>query len=147
MSDYYEIYLRNSYKVEFSAYRSFTFSLIDFEDHPFFDNGESFTTSPIAVSGTASDPGNQPLSAEENRARNRQLYNELNSSYMLLPAQGCYKEHCEEGYLVYAITLEEALKRGREHGQFAVFYNSGKELLYIKCEDKSVIVKKERQAQ
>lgn len=136
MTDYSEIYLRNSYKVELSPQKSFTFSLVDFKDHGFFDR-------PFAIV-TASNPKNRRLTPEENRERNRILYNELVVSHEVLPAEGCYRGHCEEGYLIYMITLAEAISLGSKYGQYAIFYNSGKELFYISCDEKRVIAEKKR---
>ncbi|MGB5964793.1 MAG: DUF3293 domain-containing protein [Sulfurimonadaceae bacterium] len=136
MPDYQEIYLRNSYEVELSVDSTFTFSLIDFQDNIFYDR-------PFAII-TAFNPQNKALPYQENRLRNQILYSELNSRYELITAKGCLNGHCEEGYLVFDISLPDATAIGSKYEQFALFFNSSERLSYIRCEDKKIIVTKER---
>ncbi|WP_345978229.1 DUF3293 domain-containing protein [Sulfurimonas sp. HSL3-7] len=93
---------------------------------------------------TAHNPHNQQLQREENRLLNQKLYSDLYSDYEILDARGCLEEHCEEGYLVYDITLEDAIDIGRKYSQYSIFYNSGYTLSYISCEEKNVVVEKKR---
>jgi len=130
MSPLSEIYFRNSYEVELSDTTTFTFSLQTYQPNAFFKK-------PFAII-TAGNPNNTDLSTAENSARNAKLYSELNSS-VVLNAKGCYLEHCEEGYLVYELTLDEALVLGRKYEQVAIFYNDTKALMYIDCQEESVI--------
>ncbi len=136
MPCYSEIYLRNIYEIELSPYTTYSFSLTDFIDTLFFDRTFAIIT--------AQNPHNQQLRPEENSMLNQKLYSELCSGYVLLNARGCLEEHCEDGYLVYDITLEDAVDIGRKYRQYAIFYNSGDKLNYILCEDKKVIVEKKR---
>lgn len=136
MSDYANIYFHNCYEISLSVDETFTFSLQLFVDSPLF-------TRPFAII-TASNPDNNTLSDEENLARNKKLYKELNSNYKLLETKGCYAGHCEEGYLVFDISLAEAVVVGQRYDQFAIFYNSTKILMYIGCEEKRVIAEKAR---
>ena len=136
MPSYAEIYLRNIYEVVLSRHNSFSFSLIDFRDTPFFDRTFAIIT--------AHNPYNQPLRSEENRLLDQKLYSDLYSDYEFLHAKGCLEDHCEDGYLVYDITLEDAIEIGRKYSQYAIFYNSGDTLSYISCADKRVIVEKKR---
>lgn len=136
MLSYAEIYLRNIYEVELAPHTTFFFSLIDFTDTPFFDRTFAIIT--------AHNPKNRQLHKTENRLLERKLYSDLYSGYELLRARGCLEEHCEEGYLAYEITLDDAIDIGRKYGQYAIFYNSGDALKYISCEDKHVIIEKKR---
>ena len=130
MSPLSEIYFRNSYEVELSDTSTFTFSLQTYQPNTFFEK-------PFAIL-TAGNPNNIDLSTDKNRERNTKLYSELNSNNVL-NAKGCYLKHCEEGYLVYELTLDEALALGRKYEQVAIFYNDAKFLMYIDCQKESVI--------
>ncbi len=136
MPDYTKIYFHNRYEIALNADTTYTFSLHSFIDNPLFERPFSIIT--------AYNPNNNTLSDEENRSRSQKLYNELNSKYEVLEAKGCYAGHCEEGYLVFDITLADAVEIGRSHEQFAIFYNSVKTLMYVDCEEKKVIVEKKR---
>jgi len=138
MPDYAKIYFHNRYEVVIASDTIFPFSLQHFNDDPFFDR-------PFGIV-TAFNPYNKTLSIQENLLRNRLLYSELNSKFELLEAKGCLNEHCEEGYLIYDITLSELIKIGRSYEQFAIFYNTTTKLEYIECKSKKVIVEKERKA-
>jgi len=138
MPDYKEIYLRNVYEVDLDPEKKLIFSLEHFIGHPFFDT-------PFAII-TAHNPGNRKLSETENRKRNRLLYKELHNDYTLLRAKGCLEGHCESGFAVLEISLEEASEIGLSYGQYAIFYNSGSCQKYVKCDDQSVIVKRETDA-
>lgn len=136
MPCYPEIYRRNIYEVELPPHNTFSFSLIDFSDTLFFDRTFAIIT--------AHNPQNQQLRPEENSLLNQKLYSDLYSGYDLLHARGCLEGHCEDGYLVYDITLEDAIDIGRKYSQYAIFYNSGHTLSYISCEEKKVVVEKKR---
>ncbi|MEE8588591.1 MAG: DUF3293 domain-containing protein [Sulfurimonadaceae bacterium] len=136
MPDYAKIYFHNSYEIALSSNTTYTFSLQHFKDNPLFDR-------PFAII-TAFNPHNNTMSYQENLSRNQKLYNELNSKYELLEAKGCYEGHCEEGYLIFDISLSEAVELGRRYEQFTIFYNSVTALKYISCEDERIIVEKER---
>ncbi len=136
MPDYTKIYFHNIYEIVLTSDTTYTFSLRSFIDNPFFER-------PFGII-TAYNPNNNTLSEEENLSKNQKLYNELNSKYELLEAKGSYKGHCEEGFLVFDITLAEAVEIGRRHEQFAIFYNSVKTLMYVDCEEKKVVVERRR---
>jgi len=126
-----EIYFRNIYEVELpDTTATFTFSLQTYQPNIFFEK-------PFAII-TAGNPNNMELSMDDNRERNAKLYSELNSKHVL-NAKGCYLEHCEEGYLVYDLTLNEALVLGRKYEQVAIFYNDTKALMYVDCVEEIVI--------
>ena len=133
MSRYKEIYRRNIYEIKCSFYHPFTFSLIHLTHHPIFDK-------PFAII-TAYNPQNRVLSPLENRELHKRLLSLLErKKYLFCNAEGCYKEHCEEGFIVFNMTLEEALNMARHFDQYALFYNDTKIVKYIACEDSSVIV-------
>jgi hypothetical protein len=136
MLSYAEIYLRNIYEVVLAPHNSIFFSLTDFRDSLFFDRTFAIIT--------AHNPQNRDLPKTANRLLDQKLYSHLYSRYELLRARGCLEEHCEEGYLVYDITLDDAIDIGRRYSQYAIFYNSGDALSYISCEDKKVIIEKKR---
>lgn len=136
MPDYQEIYFHNTYEIDLEDGSSYTFSLKNFQDNTLLDH-------PFAII-TAHNPMNNVLSDEENAAMHKKLYSELYRTYRLLPATGCYKGHCEAGYLVFDISLCEALKIGRAFRQYAIFYNTTHELKYIESDNEKVIVSRKR---
>ena len=125
-----EIYYRNIYEVALSPNKTFIFSLQNYKPDHFFRKHFAIIT--------AGNPHNRDLSPEQNRERNALLYSELNSS-KVLTAKGCYLEHCEEGYLIYDMSLKKALALGRKYEQVAIFYNDTKTLMYVDCIKESVI--------
>lgn len=136
MPDYQEIYFHNIYEIELDDGGHFTFSLKNFQDNIFFNQ-------PFAII-TACNTMNHSLSDEENAILTEKLYSELYRRYRLLSAEGCYKGHCEAGYLVFDISLSEALMIGHAFEQYAIFYNTKRELKYIECENGKVIVSRKR---
>jgi len=128
-----EIYFRNLYEVELSDKSTFIFSLQNFKPDSFFNR-------PFAII-TAGNPNNIDLTSEENAKHNALLYSELNSSNVL-HAKGCYLDHCEDGYLIYNMSLKSALALGRKYEQVAIFYNDTNCLMYIDCKKESVISEK-----
>lgn len=135
MPDYNEIYLRNVYEVELSPRNKISFSLENFSFHPFFDSNFAIIT--------AHNPGNQKLNDAENRKRDEALYKELHNDYTLLRATGCLEGHCEAGFAVLGLSLEEAAAIGRKYGQYAIFYNAGENQMYVQCDDLKVIVRRD----
>jgi len=138
MPDYKEIYLRNVYEVDLDSRNKLFFSLENFINHSFFDT-------PFAII-TAYNPGNHKLNDAANRERDMALYKELHNDYALLRAIGCLDDHCEAGFAVLEISLEEAIKIGRSYGQYAIFYNSVYSQMYVRCDDRKVIVRRETDA-
>ena len=136
MPDYSEIYFHNRYEIDLGNATTFSFSFQDLTEHPIFDRPFSIIT--------AFNPENKTYSRHENRLRNQKLYNELNSKYELLKVTGCYKEHCEESFLIFDISLSESRALGLKYAQYAIFYNGVDLLQYIECENESVIVEKVR---
>ena len=138
ISRYKDLYFRNHYEVERPSSCSFHFYLEHFTDNAFFDRSFSIIT--------ASNPQNQILSLEENQQRDRLLYSTLYSKgYELLRATGSLDDHSEEGYLVYDISLSDAIKIALEYDQYAIFYNDTKSLQYRECKTKKVIVERKRE--
>jgi hypothetical protein len=125
-----EIYFRNIYEVELALNKHFTFSLIRYTSNPFFKRAFAIIT--------AGNPNNQEFTSEENRKRNALLYKDLNSD-RVFKARGCYLEHCEDGYLVYDLSLHDALVLGRKYEQVAIFYNDTNALMYVECESENII--------
>ena len=130
-----EIYFKNIYEVALSSGKLQSFSLEHFTNNHFFDR-------PFAII-TASNPLNVYLSSSENERRNALLYSELNS-YSVLNARGCHEEHCEDGYLVFDMTLADALLLGQKYAQVAIFYNDSKRLMYVDCKNAKVMVERSR---
>jgi len=130
MPNFEVIYRKNVYKVETSP-TPFTFSLDTFKNSPFFDR-------PFGII-TAWNPDNRTLSSTENEERNLKLYSDLYSCETL-KAVGCYQKHCESGYLVFDISLDQLIVLGQKYNQFAVFFSDGKYLKYVRCEDVEEIV-------
>ena len=130
MPDFEVIYRKNVYTVETSP-TSFTFSLGTFKNNTFFDR-------PFGII-TAWNPDNTNLTSIENILRNQKLYKDL-YQYETLVAVGCCKEHCESGYLVFGVSLDDLIALAQKYNQFAVFFNDGKYLKYVRCEDFEEIV-------
>jgi len=135
--EYQSIYFRNRYEVEGPSSSPFIFSLEHFIDSTFFDRPFSIIT--------ACNPQNTILSSEQNRERNQQLYSSLyTKDYKILDATGCLEGHCEAGYLIYDISLREALELGLTYDQYTIFYCDTKYLKYVRCETEEVVVEKRR---
>ena len=134
MNNYKEIYFHNVYEVVLNSQTTFNFSLANLSKHTLFSQPFSIIT--------ASNPNNIVLNLEENRLRNKLLYSKLYNEYDIHFAKGCYKEHCEKGFLVLDIPLAKSLALGRVFKQFAIFYCDTKQLRYITCEKEKVIVER-----
>lgn len=90
---------------------------------------------PFAVV-TAHNPGSQPLPAEENARRHRELEQVLREGgYELAPGVGRSPDGKwrEEGFTVFGIGLEEALAVGRRFGQNAIVYGEGERVALAWC--------------
>lgn len=73
---------------------------------------------------TAWNPMNQPLTREENDARNAKLFRELiMSRYYFERAVGYLDEHFEESYCVFDISLDDAIAMGKRYEQDAILYS------------------------
>ncbi len=130
-----EIYFKNIYEVVLSSDQLLLFSLENFSNNHFFDRSFAIVT--------ASNPLNVSLPSNDNERRNALLYSELNSKNVLA-ARGCYENHCEDGYLIFDITLSDALLLGQKYEQVAVFYNDSKRLMYVDCKNAKVMVERSR---
>lgn len=72
---------------------------------------------------TAWNPNNQPLSLEENTARNEALFEKLlEYGHPFDEALGYLDEHSEESYCIYDITFEKAIELAKSFEQYAIFY-------------------------
>ena len=130
-----EIYFKNIYEVVLSSDKLLSFSLENLSDNHFFDQ-------PFAIV-TAANPNNILLSLSDNTHRNALLYSELNSKGVL-SARGCHDGHCEDGYLIFNITLSDALLLGQKYEQVAIFYNDSKKMMYVDCKNGEVMVERSR---
>ncbi len=75
---------------------------------------------------TAENPGNQPLSAEENAARNTALIADLEAMGVTpIPVEGRYGGPVENSFMVFGLTNEQALELGKKHGQESVLTPQG----------------------
>ncbi len=88
---------------------------------------------------TAWNPNNKPTTNKENSTANKMLKADL-SKYEILDSIGKYNDHQEESYLVYDISLEDALLLGVKYNQYSIFYNDTMKLSYIECSSKRVLV-------
>ena len=90
---------------------------------------------------TAWNPNNQEESLETNRAKNEQLKNELlEENYEIIFGKGGLGDHYEESYLIWDITLEEALEYGIKYKQYSIFCNTLSECGFFTCENCQEIV-------
>lgn len=84
---------------------------------------------------TAWNPNNQPLSLEENTARNEQLFEKLlEYGHPFDEALGYLDEHSEESYCIYGIGFEDAIELAKMFEQYAIFYSSATHVGYYECE-------------
>jgi len=90
---------------------------------------------------TAWNPNNKPTTDIENLTANKMLEADL-SKYEVLDSIGQYNEHKEDSYLVYDISLEEALTLGVKYNQYSIFYNDTMELSYVECKSQRVLISK-----
>ncbi|KKN77441.1 hypothetical protein LCGC14_0360000 [marine sediment metagenome] len=75
---------------------------------------------------TAENPGNQPLNAEENTARNVKLIADLKAlGKIAIPVEGRYGGPVENSFLVFGLTNEQALELGKKYGQESVLTPKG----------------------
>ncbi len=130
-----EIYFKNIYEVALSSDQLLIFSLENLTDNSFFDRSFAIIT--------ASNPHNVSLSTRENEHRNALLYSELNSNNVL-NARGCHEDHCEDGHLIFDITLSDALLLGQKYEQVAIFYNDSNKLMYVDCKNGEVMAERSR---
>ena len=91
---------------------------------------------------TAWNPNNKPTTDTENSTANQMLKADL-SKYETSNSIGKYNNHQEDSYLVYNISLEEALVLGVKYNQYSIFYNDTIVLSYVKCSSKRVLVSKD----
>ena len=84
---------------------------------------------------TAWNPNNQPLSLEENTARNEALFEKLlEYGHPFDEALGYLDDHSEESYCIYGIGFEEAIELAKAFEQYAIFYSSTTHVGYYECE-------------
>ena len=77
----------------------------------------------------------------ENNIANKKLQKTLSKNrYVFLSSIGELSGHSEESFIVYDITLEEALEIGREFQQESIVINNGKVLSIVGCENKLPIL-------
>lgn len=92
---------------------------------------------------TAWNPNNQPLSLEENTARNEALFEKLlEYGYPFDEALGYLEEHSEESYCIYEITFEEAIGLAKAFEQYAIFYRSPTHVGYYECATSEAITER-----
>lgn len=90
---------------------------------------------------TASNPMNEELSDEENKIRNTQLEQNLKAlRYNYVTTVGRLGEHSEESFLIYNITLTDALTIATYYEQYSIFYNDSKQLSYVECKTQKTLL-------
>ena len=90
---------------------------------------------------TAWNPNNKPTTDIDNSSANKILKDDL-SKYEVVDSIGKYKDHQEDSYLVYDISIEDALILGVKYNQYSIFYNDTYALSYIECSSNGVLVSK-----
>jgi len=91
---------------------------------------------------TAFNPKNLILNDFLNFIRNTELESVLKSlGYEYMTSIGELFDHSEESFIVYDIEKDEAVNIGKQFDQDTVFYNSGKSISVVKCEDGKEILK------
>ncbi len=130
--DFIDIYKRNKFLIK-DASEDIWFSLEELADHKHFEI-------PFVII-TAWNPMNTTLPDDENKIRNKQLEENLKAlHYNYKPTIGRLGEHSEESFMIYAITLEDALTIATFYEQYSIFYNDSKQLSYIECKNKKTLL-------
>lgn len=92
---------------------------------------------------TAWNPNNQPLSLEENTARNEQLFEKLlEYGYPFDEALGYLNDHSEESYCIYNITFEKAIELAKSFEQYAIFYRGNNAVGYYEVETSHIVTER-----
>jgi hypothetical protein len=95
-----------------------------------------FSERPFAII-TAHNPRSQQLSKKENKRRHTQLQMILQEKHFEIEnsiGQSPDGNWQEEGFLIFDITLEEALELGREFEQHAILYGQGSRVALAWCD-------------
>jgi hypothetical protein len=95
-----------------------------------------FSARPFAII-TAHNPHSQPLSKEENHKRHVKLQNLLQQKHFEIEesiGQSPDGTWQEEGFLIFDISLEEALELGQMFEQNAILYGQGNRVALAWCE-------------
>jgi hypothetical protein len=98
-------------------------------------DGRSFTVI------TAHNPRSKPLSKEENDKRHEALkaaLQEQNFSFESSTGESPDGVWVEEGFVVFDLGLEPALRLGRDFGQHAILYGQGNRVAMAWCESEKL---------
>jgi Protein of unknown function (DUF3293) len=96
-----------------------------------------FSNKPYSII-TAHNPYSQKLSKEENEQRHEQLKTILQERGLEHhPSTGQSPDGlwCEEGFIIFDISLEDALNIGRQFEQHAIIYGQDNRVALAWCED------------
>ncbi|MDX2006821.1 MAG: DUF3293 domain-containing protein [Meiothermus sp.] len=86
---------------------------------------------------TAHNPQSEPLPEKENRQRNKALEQDLMSDsleYTFSIGESPDGTWVEEGFAVFDLELEKALKLGRKYGQHAILWGEGEKVYLAWCD-------------
>jgi len=78
--------------------------------------------------------------AENNTVNKKLQKNLLKNRYVFFSSIGELSGHSEESFIVYSITLDEALEIGRKFQQESIVFNNEKVLAVVECENKLPIL-------
>jgi len=91
---------------------------------------------------TAFNPKDLILNDFLNFIRNTELESVIKSlGYEYMTSIGELFDHSEESFIIYDIEKKDALNIAKEFDQDTIFYNSGKSISIIKCENSKEILK------
>jgi Protein of unknown function (DUF3293) len=96
-----------------------------------------FSNKPYSII-TAHNPYSQQLSAQENDQRHKQLESILQErglEHSPSTGQSPDGSWCEEGFIIFDISLEDALAIGKHFEQHAILYGQGNRTALAWCED------------
>jgi hypothetical protein len=122
-----EAYTRAIYKT-----KDLAFTLTDKPNHTLL-----FNNRPYAIV-TAHNPYSQKLSKEENEQRHEGLkviLQERGLEHSPSTGQSPDGSWCEEGFIIFDISLEDALAIGKQFEQHAIVYGRGNRVALAWCED------------
>ena len=127
-----DIYLNNNYEVN----DEFTFTLKEitkYKQNKIFKRNFSIIT--------AFNPNNELLRCIQNQDRNLDLKNDI-KEFEFMFCRGYLDDHSEDGFLIFDITFEEAIKLALKYEQYAIFYNDCKKDIcgYFEVKTKNLIV-------
>ena len=134
--DLVDIYKRNEFLIK-DDNQEIWFNIEDSVDTKYFEV-------PFVII-TAWNPMNSNKSIDDNVITNKRLEDKIKSlKYFYEPTVGRCDGHSEDSFIIYHMPIHIALDIGLEFNQYSIFHNGLRHMEYLKCADKSVILKSKK---